>query len=159
MFYWLFICEQLKKKFPEFYDTLVSHSSYFKVLFKFIFDPNFTLQSRVVRPQSMSKQQWRELKLWTHRNLSTFVNWTKTELSSDCMRGEKREDIVCLKVPQMKGECSNCLYCFWISLSSIHCNLSWWKWECGEWRVESEVECRESKQLIHTNNRMFISCW
>jgi sphingolipid delta-4 desaturase len=46
---------QLKKRFPEFYDTLISHSSYLKVLFKFIFDSNFTLQSRVVRPQAMSQ--------------------------------------------------------------------------------------------------------
>jgi sphingolipid delta-4 desaturase len=34
----------------EFYDDLVSHDSYWKLLYRFIFDPNITLRTRVVRP-------------------------------------------------------------------------------------------------------------
>jgi len=39
----------LKKMAPEYYDSLVSHNSYFKIMWHFISDSNFTLKSRVVR--------------------------------------------------------------------------------------------------------------
>jgi len=46
---WVYL-PQLKKRFPLFYTNLISHDSYIGVLYKFIFDPNFTLETRVVRP-------------------------------------------------------------------------------------------------------------
>eukprot|EP00742_Colponemidia_sp_Colp-10_P000273 GILJ01000307.1.p1 GENE.GILJ01000307.1~~GILJ01000307.1.p1 ORF type:complete len:366 (-),score=46.77 GILJ01000307.1:197-1207(-) len=39
----------VRKMAPEFYDKLVYHSSYVSLLFEFIFNPQFTLKSRVVR--------------------------------------------------------------------------------------------------------------
>ena len=39
----------LKKMAPEFYDNLISHTSYWKLLAKFIFDPKLSLASRVTR--------------------------------------------------------------------------------------------------------------
>lgn len=40
---------QLKKKAPEFYDNLIYHTSYVKLLFRFLFDKNLSLYSRMVR--------------------------------------------------------------------------------------------------------------
>jgi sphingolipid delta-4 desaturase len=40
---------KLKATAPEYYDTLVSHDSYWKLLKRFIFDPKITLYSRVTR--------------------------------------------------------------------------------------------------------------
>lgn len=40
---------KLKKTAPEFYDNLVSHSSWTKLLFKFLFDSRLSLFSRMVR--------------------------------------------------------------------------------------------------------------
>jgi sphingolipid 4-desaturase/C4-monooxygenase len=40
---------KLKKSAPEFYDTLVWHKSWTKLLLKFIFDPSLSLFSRMVR--------------------------------------------------------------------------------------------------------------
>lgn len=34
---------------PEFYETLATHTSYFKVIYEWVVNPNFTLRSRVVR--------------------------------------------------------------------------------------------------------------
>jgi sphingolipid delta-4 desaturase len=34
----------------EFYDNLISHDSYWTLLYRFIFDPNITLRTRVIRP-------------------------------------------------------------------------------------------------------------
>mmetsp|Transcript_34253 Transcript_34253/g.55402 ORF Transcript_34253/g.55402 Transcript_34253/m.55402 type:complete len:364 (-) Transcript_34253:672-1763(-) len=39
----------VKKIAPEFYEPLASHNSYRQVLYQFLFNPNFTLKSRVVR--------------------------------------------------------------------------------------------------------------
>lgn len=39
----------LKKMAPEFYDNLYFHTSYWKLILRFIFDPNLTLASRVTR--------------------------------------------------------------------------------------------------------------
>lgn len=41
---------KLKKMAPEFYDPLFSHTSYWKLILRFIFDPKLTLASRVTRP-------------------------------------------------------------------------------------------------------------
>lgn len=35
---------------PEYYSSLVEHPSYTKMLFDFIFNPRFTLESRVIHP-------------------------------------------------------------------------------------------------------------
>lgn len=40
---------QIKKMAPEYYDTLASHSSWTRLLFRFLFDSNVTLFSRVER--------------------------------------------------------------------------------------------------------------
>lgn len=40
---------KLKNTAPEFYDNLVSHKSWTKLFFKFLFDPKFSLFSRMVR--------------------------------------------------------------------------------------------------------------
>jgi len=40
---------QLKKTAPEFYDNLVYHKSWFKLWLKFLFDPQLSLYSRMVR--------------------------------------------------------------------------------------------------------------
>lgn len=40
---------KLKKTAPEFYDNLVYHPSWFKLWLKFLFDPNLSLYSRIVR--------------------------------------------------------------------------------------------------------------
>ncbi len=40
---------KLKKIAPEFYENLVSHKSWLKLLIKFIFDPSLSLYSRMVR--------------------------------------------------------------------------------------------------------------
>lgn len=40
---------KLKAMAPEFYDTLWHHTSYWRLLMDFIFNPNFTLESRVAR--------------------------------------------------------------------------------------------------------------
>lgn len=44
----------LKKTAPEFYDTLVYHTSWFKLWLKFLFDPQLSLYSRMVRENSES---------------------------------------------------------------------------------------------------------
>ncbi len=41
---------QLKKIAPEFYDSLYSHKSWTLLLYRFIFDPNLSFFSRIVRP-------------------------------------------------------------------------------------------------------------
>lgn len=46
----------LRKTAPEFYDTLYYHMSYFKLFFRFLFDPNVTLYSRVVRADGTCKK-------------------------------------------------------------------------------------------------------
>ena len=43
---------QLKKTAPEFYENLVYHRSWAKLLFKFLFDSNLSLFSRMVREKS-----------------------------------------------------------------------------------------------------------
>jgi len=49
----------LKKMAPEFYDTLVFHTSYWKLLGRFIFDSNISLYSRVTRDyQSMQSNAY-----------------------------------------------------------------------------------------------------
>lgn len=40
---------EIRAKAPEFYNTLYYHKSWVKLLFKFIFDPNITLYTRMVR--------------------------------------------------------------------------------------------------------------
>lgn len=40
---------EVRKLAPEFYDTLVYHDSWVKLLLRFLFDPNVTLESRVER--------------------------------------------------------------------------------------------------------------
>ncbi|KAL6053423.1 Sphingolipid delta(4)-desaturase DES1-like [Balamuthia mandrillaris] len=45
----------VKKAAPDFYDNLKTHNSYVALLFNFIFNPNFTLRSRVVRNASGSR--------------------------------------------------------------------------------------------------------
>ena len=40
---------QLKKKAPAFYDSLFSHSSWTKLFFRFLFDKNISLYSRIMR--------------------------------------------------------------------------------------------------------------
>lgn len=42
--------KELKRLAPDFYDTLYSHRSYWKLLFRFIFDRKMSLYSRVTRP-------------------------------------------------------------------------------------------------------------
>ena len=46
---------KLRKIAPEFYDNLFYHTSWTKVLRQFIFDPNFTFFSRIVRPDHEEK--------------------------------------------------------------------------------------------------------
>lgn len=41
---------QLRKIAPEFYDSLYSHKSWTHLLYRFIFDPNLSFFSRIVRP-------------------------------------------------------------------------------------------------------------
>ncbi len=41
---------KIRRIAPEFYDTLFFHSSWTKVVLKFIFDKNFSLYTRIVRP-------------------------------------------------------------------------------------------------------------
>ncbi len=43
---------ELKKAAPEFYDNLVYHKSWFKLWLKFLFDPQLSLYSRMVRAKS-----------------------------------------------------------------------------------------------------------
>jgi len=40
---------ELKRAAPEYYDTLLAHQSWTKLLFRFLFDPNISLYSRMVR--------------------------------------------------------------------------------------------------------------
>lgn len=42
--------KKLKAMAPEFYEPLYSHTSYVKLLLRFLFDPKLNLHSRVVRP-------------------------------------------------------------------------------------------------------------
>jgi sphingolipid 4-desaturase/C4-monooxygenase len=42
---------KLKKAAPEFYDTLLFHTSFFKLLFRFLFDQEISLYSRIVRKE------------------------------------------------------------------------------------------------------------
>ncbi len=42
---------QLKKAAPEFYDTLLFHTSFIKLLFRFLFDQEISLYSRIVRKE------------------------------------------------------------------------------------------------------------
>lgn len=44
---------QIKSKAPAFYDTLLSHASWTKLFFKFIFDPKLSLYSRVLRKEKV----------------------------------------------------------------------------------------------------------
>jgi sphingolipid delta-4 desaturase len=46
----------VKKAAPEFYDNLVSHKSWTKLMFRWIFDPELTLFSRMERP-NLSKEK------------------------------------------------------------------------------------------------------
>lgn len=48
---------KLKAMAPEFYDTLYSHRSYTKLLFRFLFDPKLSLYSRVVRPDREAESE------------------------------------------------------------------------------------------------------
>jgi sphingolipid 4-desaturase/C4-monooxygenase len=43
---------KLKSSAPEYYDTLKSHTSWFKLFFRFLFDKNITLHSRILREDS-----------------------------------------------------------------------------------------------------------
>ncbi|MBL7684883.1 MAG: fatty acid desaturase, partial [Deltaproteobacteria bacterium] len=45
---------QLKKIAPEYYDTLYAHSSWTQLLWRFIFDKNLSLYSRIVRPSKVT---------------------------------------------------------------------------------------------------------
>lgn len=44
---------QIKTKAPSFYDTLLSHASWTKLFFTFIFDPKLSLYSRVLRKEKV----------------------------------------------------------------------------------------------------------
>jgi sphingolipid delta-4 desaturase len=44
----------LRRLAPEFYDTLRSHSSWTRLLLQFVFDPRYTLFSRVERPPELA---------------------------------------------------------------------------------------------------------
>lgn len=44
---------QIKRKAPAFYDTLLSHASWTKLFFTFIFDPKLSLYSRVLRKEKV----------------------------------------------------------------------------------------------------------
>jgi len=46
---------KLKKLAPEFYDNLHCHTSYTRLLFRFLFDPEVNLYSRAVRPSLSSR--------------------------------------------------------------------------------------------------------
>jgi len=46
---------KVRKMVPEYYDNLFYHTSWTKVLLQFIFDPNFTFFSRIVRPDHEEK--------------------------------------------------------------------------------------------------------
>jgi sphingolipid delta-4 desaturase len=46
----------LKKKAPEFYDTLKSHQSWFQLFFRFLFDKNITLHSRILREEKAKEK-------------------------------------------------------------------------------------------------------
>ncbi|MEO8211017.1 MAG: fatty acid desaturase, partial [bacterium] len=43
---------QLKDKAPKYYDSLKSHPSWTKLFFRFLFDKNVTLHSRILRNDS-----------------------------------------------------------------------------------------------------------
>jgi sphingolipid 4-desaturase/C4-monooxygenase len=43
---------KLKHAAPQYYDTLKSHNSWFKLFFRFLFDKNITLHSRILREDS-----------------------------------------------------------------------------------------------------------
>lgn len=48
---------ELKRMAPEMYDTLHSHTSYWSLLRKFIFDPSIGMHSRVVRQEAVKAQE------------------------------------------------------------------------------------------------------
>jgi sphingolipid delta-4 desaturase len=47
---------QLRKEAPEFYYSLKSHQSWFKLFFRFLFDNNVTLHSRVLREEKSKEK-------------------------------------------------------------------------------------------------------
>ncbi len=47
---------QLKDKAPEFYDSLKSHGSWTKLFFRFLFDKNVTLHSRILRNEKAKEK-------------------------------------------------------------------------------------------------------
>jgi sphingolipid delta-4 desaturase len=57
---------KIRKTAPEFYDTLHYHKSWFRLFFKFIFDPNLSLYSRMVRTNRGTSQVNKQEKILTH---------------------------------------------------------------------------------------------
>jgi sphingolipid delta-4 desaturase len=51
---------QVTKVAPEFYNNLTYHSSYIRLILEFLFNPNFTLETRVVRPNHGTVAQYSE---------------------------------------------------------------------------------------------------
>lgn len=47
---------ELKKQAPEFYDTLKSHGSWTSLFFRFLFDKNVTLHSRILRDEKAKEK-------------------------------------------------------------------------------------------------------
>lgn len=50
---------ELKKEAPEFYDSLKSHGSWFSLFFRFLFDKNVTLHSRILRDEKAKEKSIR----------------------------------------------------------------------------------------------------
>ncbi len=69
---------KLRQLAPEYYDTLFYHTSWTRVLFKFIFDPNMSLFSRYVRPDN---EKLHPKKLMTTRDTQKIIQEGEQEVA------------------------------------------------------------------------------
>lgn len=82
---------KVRKMAPEFYDNLFYHTSWIKVLVQFIFDPNFTFFSRIVRPDHEEK---------TSKKMTT----RETDEISEGVMNSVREDPATIPVSPANSE-------------------------------------------------------
>ena len=69
---------KLRQLATEYYDTLFYHTSWTRVLFKFIFDPNMSLFSRYVRPDN---EKLHPKKLMTTRDTQKIIQEGEKEVA------------------------------------------------------------------------------
>lgn len=71
---------KIKAAAPEYYDTLVSHTSWTKLLLRFIFDSNLHLQSRTIRDSHRPKAEETKPRAHARSNFEPHLQSERTSL-------------------------------------------------------------------------------